>query len=348
MNKLRFIIPTLIQINVVVAILSIVFVIIMREQQAQMSALTQESVEPVLTSPPKEKENKGEYSAKTQQNKQKTESYQQQLQGLKAELQEYKNQNKLLMQANSSTKAELTALVSSEIGQLLSQQQRIAPRKENTGNTEVVPAQEKKPITVKPVKSTTDSPITEPQSNHSVQPSQPTKKVAIASSESGSLWVQESSKPSNISSQENPHNEEKTIEANESNGEQVAIAPDNDPEEILTSASPSANIKAVSKTSDAPLKLDNKIDIAVYYANNVAYGLAIAADAGHINPNTRMYNQVQTAIALLRKGETKEEAIRKAKVPPSVMNQLMKWGEDRPVNRLMKWEEKRPALAKQE
>jgi hypothetical protein len=69
---------------------------------------------------------------------------------------------------------------------------------------------------------------------------------------------------------------------------------------------------------------------SIQQANDIAYGLLIAGNKGHINYGSRMYRKVQTAIRLLRRGESKERAARQANIPKSVLEQLIKWGENRP------------------
>lgn len=100
MDRLRFIIPTLIKINLVVALLSAVFVIIIREQQAQMTTYSQQSVDQPDVVPPQIQDKIANYQQKLQEKQEKIDRYEQQLKGLKAELEEYKTQNALLMQAN--------------------------------------------------------------------------------------------------------------------------------------------------------------------------------------------------------------------------------------------------------
>jgi hypothetical protein len=66
------------------------------------------------------------------------------------------------------------------------------------------------------------------------------------------------------------------------------------------------------------------------YANDISAGLLVAGNNGQINYGTTNYRRVQTAIVLLRQGEDIENAARRAKVSLDTLQQLIKWGENRP------------------
>lgn len=68
----------------------------------------------------------------------------------------------------------------------------------------------------------------------------------------------------------------------------------------------------------------------IRYANDISAGLLVAGNKGHINYGTTNYRRVQTAIVLLRQGEDMENAARRAKIPLDTLQQLIKWGENRP------------------
>ncbi|WP_332867556.1 hypothetical protein [Pannus brasiliensis] len=68
------------------------------------------------------------------------------------------------------------------------------------------------------------------------------------------------------------------------------------------------------------------------YANDIAIGLLIADRKGHLTYGTTGYRRVQTAIRLLRQGEDIENAARRSAIPVAVLQQLIKWGENRPGN----------------
>ncbi|MDV3000863.1 MAG: hypothetical protein N5P05_002469 [Chroococcopsis gigantea SAG 12.99] len=69
---------------------------------------------------------------------------------------------------------------------------------------------------------------------------------------------------------------------------------------------------------------------SIRMANDIAYGLIIAAEKGHINYGTKAYRRVQTAIRVLRRGENFYDAARIAEVPSDLLRQLVRWGENRP------------------
>ena len=70
--------------------------------------------------------------------------------------------------------------------------------------------------------------------------------------------------------------------------------------------------------------------ISIQLANDIAYGLVIAHDKRQIRYGTKMYRKVQTAINLLRRGAGLNGASRRSGVPRPVLDQLMKWGQERP------------------
>ncbi len=71
-------------------------------------------------------------------------------------------------------------------------------------------------------------------------------------------------------------------------------------------------------------------EISIQIANDIAYGLVIAHDKQQIRYGTKMYRKVQTAINLLRRGAGLNGASRRSGVPRSTLDQLMKWGQERP------------------
>jgi hypothetical protein len=76
--------------------------------------------------------------------------------------------------------------------------------------------------------------------------------------------------------------------------------------------------------------IDSKKEELIGYANDISAGLLVAGNKGHINHGTTNYRRVQTAIALLRKGEDIEDAARRAQISRDTLQQLIKWGENRP------------------
>lgn len=77
-------------------------------------------------------------------------------------------------------------------------------------------------------------------------------------------------------------------------------------------------------------QIEGDRETSIRYANDLTSGLVIADKQGQIKYGTKTYRQVQSAIRLLRRGHSLEEAARRAKVSPSVLRQLIAWGENRP------------------
>jgi hypothetical protein len=66
-------------------------------------------------------------------------------------------------------------------------------------------------------------------------------------------------------------------------------------------------------------------------ANAVVRGLVVARREGQIKPYTRTWRKTQDAIALLRRGKTRQEAATRAKVPMPLLTQLIEWGDNQPT-----------------
>lgn len=71
-------------------------------------------------------------------------------------------------------------------------------------------------------------------------------------------------------------------------------------------------------------------DNFIQLANDAAFGLIVADQKGHITYGTYNYRKVQTAIKLLRQGKDPQNAAKRSKISPSVLAQLIKWGDKRP------------------
>lgn len=61
-------------------------------------------------------------------------------------------------------------------------------------------------------------------------------------------------------------------------------------------------------------------------ANALAFGLAEAGRKGQIKPGSTIWNKVQDAIKLLRRGQTRDEAISLSQVDKTTFHQLLEWG----------------------
>lgn len=65
-------------------------------------------------------------------------------------------------------------------------------------------------------------------------------------------------------------------------------------------------------------------------ANAIAFGLRTANENGQIKARSTMWRKAQSAIRLLRRGKTRVEAAQIANIPQNTLDQLIKWGQERP------------------
>lgn len=87
--------------------------------------------------------------------------------------------------------------------------------------------------------------------------------------------------------------------------------------------------------STAPLSSASSDEfLARQLANQITTGLVNAANKREINYGTQMYQQVQVAISVLRRGQSLKEAERLSRVPSSVLRQLIEWGQSYPAVKL--------------
>ncbi len=311
MATLPSIIYPLVRFNAVVAILSILGVMILREQQTQMTAAQQQLNYQQAT-----------FRHETQEketNQQQITQYAQKIQQLEGQLQEYKThpvqptQEKSLNQEIATSDSSQPSTHNRQLAQPTQPAASpIAARLSPYAPAANPASRSTKPATsvvkTEPTIATNLPPSPSPQST---QPS--SRDIRLAVSERASVdapVVKETPLPERAV----------TTEVEESTQANSSLTK---PEEQLT-----ARVMEVPTRDKTFSK--NDPDNPIYYANDVAYGLVIAANNGQVKHGTRMYRQVQTAIKLLRRGESKEEASRKAKVPTPVMDQLIKWGENRP------------------
>ena len=68
---------------------------------------------------------------------------------------------------------------------------------------------------------------------------------------------------------------------------------------------------------------------SIRFANDIRAGLLVADKNGQLKYRTRNYYRVQTAIRALRKGKTLSEAAQQSGIKLSVLDQLVKWGQER-------------------
>jgi hypothetical protein len=90
------------------------------------------------------------------------------------------------------------------------------------------------------------------------------------------------------------------------------------PKRPSASANPSSNVTTGKKIL---------VSASIEQANALVRGLVVANQKGQIKPKTKTWNRVQTVIVLLRRGNTKQEAISKAGISLELIDQLLQWGE---------------------
>lgn len=88
--------------------------------------------------------------------------------------------------------------------------------------------------------------------------------------------------------------------------------------------------QTVAAASSSSTPAANCSEQAIKDANAAALGLAFAKRQGHINPNTAIWKKAQSAIIWLRRGKCTLEAASQARVPVSVLAQLIEWGQRKP------------------
>ncbi|MDM9379117.1 ABC transporter ATP-binding protein [Chlorogloeopsis sp. ULAP01] len=97
---------------------------------------------------------------------------------------------------------------------------------------------------------------------------------------------------------------------------------------LASEVKPPEDTSIVTKSS--PIQEVNYSQQSISDANAVVRGLVVARREGKIKPYTRTWRQTQDAIILLRRGKTRQEAATKAKVPMSLLTQLIEWGQNQP------------------
>lgn len=83
-------------------------------------------------------------------------------------------------------------------------------------------------------------------------------------------------------------------------------------------------------TDSASSQDGRHLKLEVDDANATAVGLVVAKREGQIKPYSPMWRKAQDAIFLLRHGETRRQAARRAGIPKAMLMRLLKWGQNRP------------------
>lgn len=138
-----------------------------------------------------------------------------------------------------------------------------------------------------------------------------------------------------------------TPQSSESNPEQASISanskvsplPDNPKPQSTSVAIPKTSPRSSSNTStptvSKPKKTLQSSNVtaikpqsltSTQQANALIRGLVIARQKGQINNKTKAWKQVQSVVLLLRRGATKQEAVKKVGVSLQLVEQLIVWG----------------------
>lgn len=88
----------------------------------------------------------------------------------------------------------------------------------------------------------------------------------------------------------------------------------------------SSSVALNSATSSVNTSLHQSIDDA----NAIAFGLRTANENGQIKTRTAIWRKAQSAIRALRQGKTRVQAAQIANIPQNTLEQLIKWGQERP------------------
>jgi hypothetical protein len=105
---------------------------------------------------------------------------------------------------------------------------------------------------------------------------------------------------------------------------QTVVAPK--PQETKTNKPESAKLPQQNQVTRLPeIEKPNSVKLA----NDLVYGLGVAAHKKQINYGTQMYKKINSVIAMVRRGETPEKAAKISGVPMSAIAQVLKWGQTR-------------------
>jgi hypothetical protein len=118
--------------------------------------------------------------------------------------------------------------------------------------------------------------------------------------------------------------------------------PNNKPKENKTVVAPLPPKLQETKATKPPLPQPSPnpvtqlpemdLDNSVKLANDLVYGLGVAAQKKQINYGTQMYRKINSVIAMVRRGKTVEKAASVAGVPMSTISQVRAWGQTRIIN----------------
>ncbi len=348
MKPLLSVITTLLQINGVIALLVVVFMLSMREQKPEIIAKVphennkSESFRRELHEP------QSDYQQHIQDQDHKLQVYNQEIQRLKAELDTYKTIKDFVNGINGSS----TPNLSSSQGNI----------RETTGTVrqamEMIPSsQDLRNITQTSISlKLNKNSLQEGQLNR-YQDMEPRSPLSHVTDHQYSATP----RPSKDVNQNNPQEiPESSLSRSSSQSKQperttphiaMTIVPRAETEKVAQEEiknPPQWSENSVNDTNElnnqpllsrlVPLKTQETIpdetprDRAIHLANDLTVGLLVAGIKGKIHYGTRTYYQVQTAIRSLRKGSSYDlvEASRRSQLSTSILEQVAKWGANRP------------------
>lgn len=95
----------------------------------------------------------------------------------------------------------------------------------------------------------------------------------------------------------------------------------------ISDKKPKRNALLPTITNNAVASKAQKFNTLIGQANTLVRGLVVARQKGQINYQTKRWKQVQSVVALLRRGETKKDAATKVGISLKLIDQLLLWGQ---------------------
>lgn len=369
MKLLLSVIMTLLQINGVIALLLVLFVISMRDKKTEMimniSQLDHNSEDFRRNL----QDADSDYQKQIQQQQQEIESKDQELRQVKTELELVKNSQSIVKTPYNLAKSE-----SSKATKTATSTDHLAGSKSSNAQKEVTRTTTASRQTPKRTSSvmTQGSPKTRSQSTIATNKTNSLSSAQATHTPKSSNWLQSGTLFS-VTTQEHKivnHPSEQntsrwTMALNQLSSPPSINLSIEDPfsitksnrmgskttQEELINTKLNKLLESTQKTEESPQELSSRLpeskklvvttdpskketprDQAIRLANDLSIGLVIAHQKRQIKYGTGTYRQVQTAIRSLRRGTslTLEQASRRANLESSVLNQVAKWGENRP------------------
>ncbi len=364
MKTLLYVIKSLIQINFVIAVFSILFVMAVRERKTE-TVLTTQSSNPPDTFRHEIKENLSDDQRKILTYRQQIQHYEQTLKQQEAELEHYKAQQPFALDrqkqpsnaSNFQQPQERGIAPSGSVHPFLRNTQPTSPRLASVDNPQPTEARLRdfsgnaSSLRSKlPTASALVSPNTQVIPLPLAIAKTPSIKVVAPSLQpAGQLRFDSPSASGNsqavgtvVTSLANAHlfGEPSVADNRREPSSSVTtnfdlsfqLLPHHLPQSLANPQKMRIRTAALEGTS-APIQ-KTALAPANHLANDITMGLLIAGRKGHINYGTRTYRQVQTAIRSLRNRKSNDigEAARLANLSPDLLKRLAKSGEDRPGN----------------